>query len=378
MHLKIGYTFLALSIFFIVIFGIDKATSENPSNGALIRIGLSDTDSSQCKICQEGEIYFESGCKRCQQDGIVLTAHVSNERFYSIGWSNDNGMYYGDQNCDGIEKTKNVIANENSTYYIEISKNDLLLETKFYEDRNFSKLNESVSIQMCSNPSDLQFIRITNEDGKPSGNGGKISGLIDEIMILEKNNDKSSPIFSTSFDDCIDNFCENVWKFHNPEKIFVDTKTDSLSFLSEVSGTHDYAHLKLNEKLPNSWTMKFIFHIDDIEEHPRGKGILNIDPILCQILFGIPAIFLPLIGYVITRNSKSIFFGITMIIIGISILGGTLFNSYQNFSLELENSTELIPLFNTNLSLVIIAISILIIILGIIRMNVSNKKEFPN
>ena len=124
--------------------------------------------------------------------------------------------------------------------------------------------------------------------------------------------------------------------------------------------------------------MKFIFHIDDIEEHPRGKGILNIDPILCQILFGIPAIFLPLIGYVITRNSKSIFFGITMIIIGISILGGTLFNSYQNFSLELENSTELIPLFNTNLSLVIIVISILIIILGIIRINVSNKREFSN
>ena len=93
MHLKIGYAFLAISIFFIVIFGIDKITSENPSDSALIRIGLSDTDSSQCEICQEGEMYFESGCKRCIQDGIVLTAHVSNERFYSLGWSNDNGMW---------------------------------------------------------------------------------------------------------------------------------------------------------------------------------------------------------------------------------------------------------------------------------------------
>jgi len=377
MHLKIGYAFLAISIFFIVIFGIDKITSENPSDSALIRIGLSDTDSSQCEICQEGEMYFESGCKRCIQDGIVLTAHVSNERFYSLGWSNDNGMYYGDQNCDGLKKTENVIANENTTYYVEMSKNDLLLETKFYEDSNFSKLNESVSIQMCSNPSDLQFIRITNEDGKPSGNGGKISGFIDEITILE-NNKKSLPIFSTSFDECVDNSCENVWKFHNPEKIFVNTKTNSLSFLSEVSGTHDYAHLKLDEKLSDSWTMKFVFHIDDLEQHPRGKGILNLDPNLRQILFGIPAIFLPIISYVITRNSTSISFGITMVIVGILILGGTLFNSYQNFSVTIDNNTELIPLLNTNLSLVIIAISILIIILGIIRMNVYHKKEFPN
>ena len=82
----------------------------------------------------------------------------------------------------------------------------------------------------------------------------------------------------------------------------------SLSFLSEVSGTHDYAHLKLDEKLSDSWTMKFVFHIDDLEQHPRGKGILNLDPNLRQILFGIPAIFLPIIGYVITRNSKSISF----------------------------------------------------------------------
>ena len=114
MRTKIGLIFLSVSIFFAILYGVDKMTSDNPSNGALLRIGLSDTDSSICKVCEEGEMYYESGCKRCIQDGVVMTAHVSNERFYSIGWSNDNGMYYGDNNCDGKKKTQNVFANENN------------------------------------------------------------------------------------------------------------------------------------------------------------------------------------------------------------------------------------------------------------------------
>ena len=374
MNLKIGYMFVAISIFSIVIFGIDKATSENPSDASVIRIGVSNIDSSTCNMCQIGGEKYESGCKHCIQDGVILTAH---ETFYRIGWSNNDGMYHGDVKCDGSKNLVNTFSSKNDTYHIEIIKDDLLLKTNFYNDENFTDIKESISLEMCSNPTNLQYLKISNEDGKPAGNGGKISGFIDQIQIFEKTNE-TNPIFSTSFDNCSDKTCGDTWIMQNPSRIFVDPNNNFLSFVSELSGTHDYAHLKLEDELPNSWSMKFKFHIDDLEKHPRGKGILNLDPNLRQILFGIPAIFSPLIGYVITRNSKSISFGITMIITGILILGGTLFNSYQNFSVTIDNNTELIPLLNTNLSLVIITISILIIILGIIRMNVSNKKEFTN
>jgi len=378
MNSKIGLVLLFISLTLTLIYGIDKLTSENPSNSALIRIGLSDTDSSTCKICEEGEMYYESGCKRCIQDGVVLTAHVSNERFYSVGWSNDNAMYYGDDNCDGIKKTKNIVANENNTYYIEISKNNLLLETKFYEDENFSDLEESLSMQMCSNPTNLQYIRISNEDGKPSGSGGKLSGSVDDIQILQKIDNKIISTFSTSFDECTNNTCEDTWDLHNPDRIFVNTKTDSLSFSSEVSGTHDYVHLKLNEKLSDSWLLKFKFHIDELEEHPRGKGILKLDPDLRQILLGLPAIIFPFIGYGITRNMESKSFGVIMIVIGILILGGILLSLYQTNSLVIDDKSDLTSTLNTNLSLGILAISVLIIILGIKRMKIFMKKEFSN
>ena len=377
MRTKIGLIFLSVSIFFAILYGVDKMTSDNPSNGALLRIGLSDTDSSICKVCEEGEMYYESGCKRCIQDGVVMTAHVSNERFYSIGWSNDNGMYYGDNNCDGKKKTQNVFANENNTYYIEMSKNDLSFQTNFYKDENFSDLEESVEIQMCSNPSNLQYIRITNEDGKPSGNGGKLSGSIDDIQIFKEIDNQMIPTFSTSFDECIDKTCSDVWTLHNSDHIFINDENNSLSFLSRVTGTHDYAHLKLNDELPNSWLMKFKFHIEDLDEHPRGKGILNIDPELRQIFLGLPALIFPFIGYVITLNQKSSHIGIMLLSIGIIILSGILFNFYQiNSSIDGYESEKIYE-FLTIQNFGILTISVLIIILGITRIKSFMKKDFP-
>ena len=108
---KIGYSFLFISLFCTLLYGLDKWTSDNPSDSSLIRIGLSDIDSSNCQVCELNEIYYESGCKRCIQDGIVLTAHVSNERLYNLGWSNNDGMYYGDNKCGGSKNFKNTSTN---------------------------------------------------------------------------------------------------------------------------------------------------------------------------------------------------------------------------------------------------------------------------
>ena len=359
----IGSFFVIISLLFACLYGIDKLTSDNPSDSALIRIGLSNIDSLNCNECELNEIYYDSGCKRCIQDGIVLTTHVSNERFYNIGWSKNNGMYYGDKQCDGSKNLEYTTTNKNDTYYIEIEKNNQLLETNFYTDENFSNLKENISIEMCSNPTDLQYIRISNEDGKPPGNGGMLSGYIDDIEIFNSTKNQQL-IFSSSFDECSNNTCNDFWEFRNPEKIFIDTQIDAISFSSEVLGTNDYAHLKLDNKLPDSWKFHFKLHIDELEEHPRGKGIFNIDPQIRQIFFGIPALIFPLIGYGTTRKTYSKFLGTLMIVTGILILGGILSN--QNID---ANDTS-----NISLNIAIITISILIIILGIFKIGVKNKK----
>tara|TARA_Y100000590_G_scaffold382396_1_gene452308 strand:- start:3654 stop:4733 length:1080 start_codon:yes stop_codon:yes gene_type:complete len=359
LKIKIAFILIFISLFLSILYGIDKFSSDNPNDSALIRIGLSNIDSSSCKICELNEIYYESGCKRCIQDGIVLTAHVSNERHYNVGWSNNNGMYYGDENCQGSQNFKNTSANINDTYYIEISKNDLLLHTNFYTDENFTNLKESISTEMCSNPTNLQYLRISNEDGKPPGNGGKLSGNIDEIEIFDTTNDKHKQIFSSSFNECSDKTCNDLWNFRNPEKIFVDTEKDVLSFSSEVLGMNDYAHLKLDHELPNSWEMRFKFQINELQEHPRGKGILNLEPDLRQIFLGLPAIILPFISYGITQKIKLNSFGIVIVITGITILTGTLFHMSE-----------------INSNLIILAVSVLIIILGILRMNIRSTKKY--
>ena len=381
MKIKISLILIFVSLFASILYGIDKFTSDNPNDSALIRIGLSNIDSSNCNVCELNEIYYDSGCKRCIQDGVVLSAHVSNERYYNIGWSNDNGMYHGDENCNGSQNLKNTSTNLNDIYYIKISKNNLSLETNFYNDENFSNLQESISTELCSNPTNLQYIRISNEDGKPPGYGGKLSGNIDEIELFDITENKPSLIFSTSFDNCLDKTCNNLWNFRNLEKIFINTDEDVLSFTSEVLGTNDYGHLRLDEELPNSWEMRFKLNIKELQEHPRGKGILNLDPELRQIFLGLPALILPFVGYGISRKIKSNSFGIMAVIIGIIISSGILFNIYQIDSSIVENQSANIFESISNLNLVIILISVLIIILGITKLNLrkkTNSNEMKN
>ena len=354
--------FVVISLFSSILFGIDKITSENPGDAASIKIGLSSIDSSSCKICSEGGIFYDSGCKRCVQDGVVLTTHVANERFYNLGWSNDNGMCFGDERCDGSKNFSNVNTNENDTYWIEIIKDELELKSNIYIDANFSKLYDSMSITMCSNPTNLQYIRVSNEDGKSSGNGGKLFGYIDDIKIYNKkisskNYDKA--IFSTTFDECTNKSCNNKWFLQNPERVFVESQKQHLQFLSAVTGTNDYAHFTLDTILPDSWTMRFKLHIDNLEPHPGGKGFFNIEPTYRQLIFGIPSLVLPFISYMISREINSKFLGSLIVVSGIIILIGIIVNLGS-----LIQNLDSIDIIHTIKFIIIIIIATFLIILG--------------
>ena len=360
--LKIAIILVAISLFSSILFGVDKITSENPSDSALIKIGLSSIDSSTCKICSEGGIFYDSGCKRCVQDGIMLTVPVSNDRFYELGWSNDNGMHYGDEKCDGSKKFSNVSTNENDTYWIEIIKDELELKSNIYIDDNFSKLYDSTSTAMCSNPTNLQYIRVSNEDGKPSGNGGKLFGYIDDMKISSKkisfeNYDKA--IFSTTFDECVNKSCNDKWVLQNPERIFVESQKQHLQFLSAVTGTNDYAHFTLDTILPDSWAMRFKLHIDNLEPHPGGKGFLSIEPTDRQLIFGIPSLVLPFISYIISREINSKFLGSLIMISGIIILIGLTVNLGS-----LNQNLDSIDIIHTIKFTITIIIAAFLIILG--------------
>ena len=373
MKLKIAIILIGISLFSSILYGVDKITSENTSDPASIYIGLSSIDSSSCKICSEGGIFYDSGCKRCIQDGVVLTAHVANERFYRLGWSNDDGMYYGDEMCEGSKNFPNANTNENDTYWIEIAKDGLELKSNIYTDANFSKLYDSTSITMCSNPTDLQYVRVSNEDGKPSGNGGKLFGYIDDIKIYNKkisskNYDKA--VFSTTFDECANKSCNNKWFLQNSERIFVESQKQHLQFLSAVTGTNDYAHFTLDTILPDSWTMKFKLHIDNLEPHPGGKGFLGMEPAYRQLIFGITSLVLPFVSYIISREINSKFLGSLIVISGIIILLGLIINLdsiIQNlYSVNIMDTIK----FPT-----IIVITVFLIILGCSKIKKSTIKR---
>lgn len=354
---KTSIILISISLFSSILFGIDKSTASNPNDTSLIRIGLSNLDSNICSICQEDGLYFNSGCKRCIQDSIVIVTHVNDEKLPYLGWSNDNGIAYGDKNCSGNQFFKKISINENSTYWVEIIKDDLDLQSNFYADANFSQKIDSAKLTMCSNPIDLQYLRISNEDGKPSGNGGKLFGNIDDFEI--KHEATNNQIFSTSFENCNNKSCDNIWTLNNQNRIFIDSQKENITFFSEVSGTNDYATLQLAKPLPDSWELKFKLHIDELEEHPRGKGLLKIDPSLRQIFLGIPALIFPLVSFGITRKIKSNIIGILIISAGILISCIVLFNTTET---SITN-------------LLILGPSVLIIILGIFKLDIRMKKE---
>jgi len=132
-------------------------------------------------------------------------------------------------------------------------------------------------------------------------------------------------------------------------------------FISQVSGTNDYAHLKITDDfLDDSWILRFKFHISELEPHPQGKGVLNIDPKVSQLVFGIISISLPIMGYLITHDQKSRTLGILILVSGLVVIFGISVSSYSFIvDLSIINSYKIILLLFGNI------IGIIIVILGI-------------
>ena len=137
------------------------------------------------------------------------------------------------------------------------------------------------------------YIMQNFNDGKPMANGGKIIGSIDNIKIYdltEKNQkikntefnntyENLNLTYSEDFSNCETKTCNNSWVLQNPKTFFIDNENENFSFISEVSGTNDYAHFEFLEYITSDeWLMNLQLKIDEIDEHPRGKGVLNIDP----------------------------------------------------------------------------------------------------
>lgn len=360
LKVKLAIILVSISLLTSVLYGVDKFTSNNPADAASIRIGLSDKDSSSCQECLKNGIFFNSGCKKCEQDGVVFMVNVGKDRSYSLGWSNNHGMYDGDKNCDGKINFKNLKSNENQTFWVELVKNDLELSSTIYSDSNFSKIIDSVSTKMCSNPTEMKYVRISNEDGKPTANGGVITGFIDNIEIsnISTNlNKKTESIFFENFDECIDESCSNSWILQNSKNLSINPSEKIFQYYSKVSGTNDYAHSELNEqKLNNSWNMKFKLHISELIPHPLGKGIINIQPDLRQLFFGIPSLFLPVIGFLLSKHQSSKSLGIIILLSGIIIFFGIFYSILNN---QTHSNIDMIQLS------IILPVNVLILLLGI-------------
>lgn len=330
---KLAIILIVVSIFTGSLFGIDKLTSENPPDESFVFIGLSNKDSSSCNVCLKGGEYYNSGCKRCIQDGIVFSTDSKKDSHYKISWSNDNVINYGDKNCLGSIDFPLTQSKSGDVFWVEIIKNERIITSTLYNDGNFTNIQESVTLEMCSNPTNLQYFRISNNDGQSFGNGGKILGYIDDIKILEKsnssrllenNNDKTKIIFDENFSECESKTCDDSWILRDANMFYVDTEKENFHIDSQISGTIDYVHYDLGSPVSdNFWILQFKMVIDVLEEHPHGKGILNIDPQMRQFVLGIPTILLPFISYFIIKNSPSKPIGFLMIMNGIIISVGT-------------------------------------------------------
>ena len=348
-NLQVSVILILISIVTGSFFGIDKFTSENPADEAAIYIGLSDKDSSSCDICMPGGEYYDSGCKRCIQDGISLTVNSMKNNYYSIVWNNNNVLGYGDKNC--VAKSDFLLTQPNSddTFWVEIIKNKNIINSTLYTDKNFKNVFDFNSLKICSEPNNLQYIKISNNDGQSFGNGGKILSYIDDIEIFEKNFNSSvtfqdNPdsflklIYQEDFSKCNSKTCNDTWVLQDPSMFYVDIDNQIFNINSQISGTIDYAHYDLGIPLSNDfWILKFKMHIDTFEAHPSGKGILNLDPQLRQLLFGLPTFIFPLVSFLIIKKSPSKLIGFLIIINGLIISLGIILQLILLENFETKN-----------------------------------------
>ena len=291
------------SIIFFSLFTIDKISSDNPSDPAYIHIGISDKDTSGCVECEEGGIFYSGGCKKCYQDSMIFYTKTISELNYYIGWSNDNSIFRGDSNCSGNKAFPNAIAKSNDDLWVEMIREDQKFTVTLYDDPNYQNIRDSQEIEMCSSPTELQYFRLTTEDGRPAGNGGKILGYIDDIKIwdnlskTELNEFEKPATFIEDFSTCTDKTCGNKWHLEDENVLYVDKMQNNFYFNSQISASNDDAYYFLEKPLDNKkWILQFKFHIDEIIEHPHGKGVFQIEPEIRRNIFAIPPLILGIIS----------------------------------------------------------------------------------
>ena len=293
---------MLLSIILTIILILDKNFESRITDSARLLVGLSNNDSSQCEACSIGGKFFENGCKHCEQDGIFFHIYTSQGSPYSTGWGNNKGLYLGDENCSGKENFKSTKAISGDTYGVEIKREGLEFQTTLYTDQTFSQIYESISVTMCSDPTDFRYLRISTEDGLPAGNGGRILGYIDDMKLWEEN----EIIFNESFDSCIDKTCSNQWVINNLDMIYIDPVNKNLFFDSQVTGTNDNIHYDIGKIISDeSWILRFVLHIDELEEYPKNAGFIPLDKISRAIIFWIPIVVFPIISVFLLKNIQN-------------------------------------------------------------------------
>lgn len=299
---KIGVFFMLISITLTIVLILDKNSEDKISDSARLLIGLSDKDSFQCNACNIAGEYYLNGCKYCEQDGIFFHMFTSQGNPHSTGWGNDEGMYLGDENCSGQKNFDTAKVKSGDNYWVEIKRDGIVFQITLYTDKGFSKIFESNSVKMCSEPTDLKYFRISTEDGRPAGDGGRILGYIDDIKLWDEN----KIIFDESFDSCQDKTCGNQWFVNNLDMVYIDPINKNLFFDSQVTGTNDNVHFNLGRIISDeNWVLRFTLHIDELKEYPVNAGFIPLDKISRAIVFWIPIILLPIIAVFLLRNIQN-------------------------------------------------------------------------
>jgi len=371
---KISLVLVMLSIASVVIFGFESTYEQRISDSARLLIGLSSIDSNACQACKLGGEMYYNGCKHCAQDSMSFHTHSSDGHPYEISWGKNNGLYQGDNSCTGNQPFPNTKAENGDTYWVEMKRNESQFTIDLFDDVNFSKKHDSVSIKLCSSPNNLKYLRISVEDGIPAGNGGRYVGYVDDIQIWNQTNfhsigDNTNQtelvlIYDEDFGECTTKTCDNKWVLQNPTMLYVDTKNHNFYFDSQVSGTNANAHLDLGKSLSdNQWVMRFKFHIDTIQSYPDGSGLLHLSSLMRGLIFGVPSLVLPIISFIISKNTLSKLLGYLILVSGmfsfVGLMSANLTNYDQFFNFETMWST---------LKFLSVVISVVIIILGIVKL----------
>lgn len=384
MSIKIALILVVVALGLASLYVADKKNEIMLGDATRLIIGLSSLDSSGCKACSlDGEFYY-NGCKHCFQDSMSIHTHSSDGQPYEISWGKNQGLYQGDNVCTGNKFFPTAKAKSGDTYWVEMIRNDQNFTITLYNDKEYLNKFDQASIELCSSPTNLRYLRISTEDGRPAVNGGRYIGYIDDIKIwnntelkmgtISEITNPNLTIYSENFDECKTKTC-NGWVLQNPNLLYVDIKNNNFHFDSSVTATNDNAHYDLGSPLSDkSWMMRFKLQLDLVEKYPDGPGFLPFSRIIRGLILGIPALVLPIFSYYMTKNMPSKLLGTL-----IAVTGGLIFVSMLYFSTQ----QDLVQIINSEvnmskLKLAYMAFSVFIIIMGISKIIKSTKRNQAN